>query len=78
MIGKKKLPRRYRGIQRRSPPSGSFAGCCPVCQPSQLPGEPEKTEAGDNRRLGAFSSKCKLSHLSAINQEVYGPAIFTL
>lgn len=45
---------------------------------SQLPGEPEKTEAGDNRRLGAFYSKCKLSHLSAINQEVYGAAIFTL
>ena len=55
-------------VRRVSPPCGNFAGCRPVCQPSQLQEEPEKTEAGDNRRLGAFSSKCKLSHLSAIDQ----------
>lgn len=50
----------------------------PPPPPGQLPGQPEKTGAGDNRRLGAFSSKCKLSHLSAINQEVYGDVMFAL
>lgn len=37
-----------------------------------------ENRGGDNRRLGALSSKCKLSHLSAINQEVYGAMIFAL
>lgn len=54
-----------------------------VCKLSQRKYTPQpaarrawENRGRDNRRLGAFFSKCKLSHLSAINQEVYGAMIF--
>lgn len=61
----------------------TFAALVGQASQRKHPQQPAASRAWENRggdkgRLGALSSKCKLSHLSAINQEVYGVMLFAL